>query len=92
NVKLLLEGKTNEKYEKFEAVQYKVLLGLNYFIKVFINSSSESMKALLASGQCGSSCSYASNNACTQGISGEDDLELSGYQTNKTKNEELSYF
>ncbi|NP_001009177.1 stefin A3-like 1 precursor [Rattus norvegicus] len=70
-VKPLLEEKTNEKYEKFQAVDYKVqvVAGKNYFIKMDVGH----IKVF-------------------QGLSGEDDLELSGYHTNKTKNDELTSF
>ncbi|XP_021044664.1 stefin-2-like [Mus pahari] len=75
-VRSLLEEKTNEKYEKFEATEYKVQVvqGLNYFIKMDVG--------------CG--C-YLHINVLS-GISSENDLKLIGYQTNKTKNDELTYF
>ncbi|XP_006248477.2 stefin-2 [Rattus norvegicus] len=75
-VKPLLEKKTNGKYEKFEAVQYKVqvVAGLNYFIKVDVG------------------CGCYVHLRVFSGISRENDLELHGYQTNKSKNDELTYF
>ncbi|EDM11284.1 stefin A2 [Rattus norvegicus] len=75
-VKTLLEEKTNGKYEKFEAIQYKVqvVAGRNYFIKMDV----------------GHGC--FTHIKVFQGLSGKDDLELSGYQTNKTKNDELTHF
>ncbi|XP_052014888.1 stefin-3-like [Apodemus sylvaticus] len=71
-----LEEKTNHKYEKFKAVEYKsqVVAGQNYFIKIDLG------------------CSHFLHMKVYCGLSGEDDLELQGYQTNKTKNEELTYF
>ncbi|XP_021010031.1 stefin-2-like [Mus caroli] len=75
-VRPLLEEKTNEKYEKFKAIEYKVQVvqGLNYFIKMDV----------------GRGC-YLHINVLS-GISSENDLELTGYQTNKAKNDELTYF
>ncbi|XP_032755169.1 stefin-3-like [Rattus rattus] len=75
-VKPLLEKKTNEKNEKFKAVEYKsqVIQGQNYFIKRDVGHGCFAHRKVF------------------QGLSGEDDLELSGYQTNKTKNDELTYF
>ncbi|KAH0501783.1 Stefin-3, partial [Microtus ochrogaster] len=72
-----LEEKTNEKYEKFEATEYKsqVVAGINYFIKVDVgNGNYVHVKVF-------------------QGLAGQDeDLVLSGYQTNKTKDDEITYF
>uniref|UniRef100_A0A8C6GG53 Cystatin domain-containing protein n=1 Tax=Mus spicilegus TaxID=10103 RepID=A0A8C6GG53_MUSSI len=75
-VRSLLEEKTNEKYEKFEAVEYKsqIVAGRNYFIKVDV----------------GHGCFL--HIRLFQGISEEDDWELDDYQVNKTKNDELTYF
>ncbi|NP_001395794.1 stefin A2-like 3 [Rattus norvegicus] len=71
-----LEEKTNEKYEKFEAVQYKVqvVAGNNYFIKVDVG------------------CGCYLHLRVFSGISRENNLELHGYQTNKTENDELTSF
>ncbi|CAO2631724.1 Csta [Lemmus lemmus] len=72
-----LEEKTNEKYEKFEAVEYKtqVVAGVNYFIKVDVGNGNYTHVKVF------------------QGLHGQDeDLELSGYQTNKTKDDEITYF
>ncbi|XP_052014561.1 cystatin-A-like [Apodemus sylvaticus] len=71
-----LEKEINERYEKFEAVEYKtqVVAGVNFFIKVNVgNGSFTHIKVF-------------------QGLGGEDDLELTGYQTNKTEEDELNYF
>ncbi|EDK97922.1 stefin-3 [Mus musculus] len=73
-VRPLLEEQTNEKYEKFEAVEYKsqVVAGQNLFIKIDVgNGCFLHMKVF-------------------RGLSGEDDLKLKGYQTNKTKTDELT--
>ncbi|XP_075811479.1 cystatin-A [Microtus pennsylvanicus] len=72
-----LEEKTNEKYEKFEATEYKsqVVAGTNYFIKVDVGNGNYIHVKVF------------------QGLSGQDeDLVLSGYQTNKTKDDEITYF
>ncbi|XP_052014892.1 cystatin-A-like [Apodemus sylvaticus] len=71
-----LEEKTNEKYEKFEAVEYKtqVVSGLNYFIKIDV----------------GNGCYI--HVRVYRGLSGKDNFELHGYQTNKNKDDELIYF
>ncbi|GAB1303350.1 Cystatin A family member 3 [Apodemus speciosus] len=71
-----LEEKTNEKFEKFEAVEYKtqVVAGQNYFIKIDV----------------GSGCYL--HVKVFRGLSGEDNFELHGYQTNKKKDDELDYF
>ncbi|KAL6029939.1 hypothetical protein STEG23_028867 [Scotinomys teguina] len=76
-VRAQLEEKTNEKYEKFEAVQYKtqVVAGIHYFIKVNVgNDCYIHLKVFEGLNR---------QNAC---------LELSGYQTDKTKDDEISYF
>ncbi|XP_006975768.1 cystatin-A [Peromyscus maniculatus bairdii] len=76
-VRAQLEEKTNEKYEKFEAVEYKtqVVAGVNYFIKVDVGDGRYTHLKVF------------------QGLSGQNEgLELSGYQTNKTKDDELTYF
>ncbi|XP_005071579.1 cystatin-A [Mesocricetus auratus] len=76
-VRAQLEEKTNEKYEKFEAIEYKtqVVAGVNYFIKVDVgNSQYVHLKVY-------------------KGLPGQNEgLQLSGYQTDKTKDDELSYF
>ncbi|XP_038202353.1 cystatin-A [Arvicola amphibius] len=72
-----LEEKTNEKYEKFEAIEYKsqVVAGINYFIKMDVGNDNYIHVKVF------------------QGLAGQDeDLELSGYQTNKTKDDEINYF
>ncbi|XP_052014100.1 stefin-2-like [Apodemus sylvaticus] len=75
-----LEEKSNEKYEKFEAVVYKLQVlidGKNYFIKITFMD-------------VGSGCYF--HIKVFSDISNENDLELRGYETNKTKNDELTYF
>ncbi|XP_034371363.1 stefin-1-like [Arvicanthis niloticus] len=76
NVRPQLEGKTNEKYEKFKAVEYKsqVVSGIIYFIKVDV----------------GNGCFI--HIKVFSGPSGKDNYELHSYQTNKTKNDELTDF
>ncbi|XP_032755171.1 stefin-1-like [Rattus rattus] len=71
-----LEENTNEKYEKFEAVEYKTqfVAGQNYFIKMDVG------------------CRGFLHIKVFSAHSGKDDLELHGYRTNKTKNDELTYF
>ncbi|XP_052596418.1 cystatin-A [Peromyscus californicus insignis] len=76
-VKAQLEEKTNAKYEKFEAVEYKtqVVAGINYFIKVDVGDGRYMHLKVF------------------QGLTRQNEhLELSGYQTNKTKDDELTYF
>ncbi|XP_052014101.1 stefin-2-like [Apodemus sylvaticus] len=71
-----LEEKSSEKYEKFEAVVYKLQVlsdGKNYFIKMDVG------------GGCYLHIKVFSN------ISNENDLELRGFETNKRKNDELTY-
>uniref|UniRef100_A0A8C6GFT3 Cystatin domain containing 4 n=1 Tax=Mus spicilegus TaxID=10103 RepID=A0A8C6GFT3_MUSSI len=75
-VKSLLEEKTNEKYEVFKAVQYKSQVVAGQ--NYFIKMD------------VGGGC-FLHIKVFT-GISGENVLELSGYQTNKTRKDELSYF
>ncbi|GAB1300244.1 Cystatin-A [Apodemus speciosus] len=85
-VRRQLEEKTNEKYEKFEAVEYKtqVVAGANYFIK-----GAGEMTQLLRINVGNGSFIHIK---VFQGLGGEDDLELTGYQTNKTEEDELNYF
>ncbi|CAH6792308.1 cystatin-A [Phodopus roborovskii] len=76
-VRAQLEEKTNEKYEKFEAVEYKtqVVAGVNYFIKVDVGNGQYVHLKIF------------------KGLPGQnEDLELTAYQTNKTKDDELTYF
>ncbi|XP_060226895.1 cystatin-A-like [Meriones unguiculatus] len=74
-IKPQLEEQTNEKYETYEAVEYKtqVVAGVNYFIKVDVGGA---------------------RYIITKAFSGIDDpgFELSGYQANKTRDDELTYF
>ncbi|XP_051005839.1 stefin-3-like [Acomys russatus] len=75
-VRAQLEEKTNEKYEKYEAVEYKsqVVAGSNYFIKINVGGGRYLHVKVF------------------RGLSGQnDDFELSGYQVNKTKDDELTY-
>ncbi|XP_021045469.1 stefin-1-like [Mus pahari] len=71
-----LEAKTNEKYEKFEAVEYKTqtVAGENIFIKMDV----------------GHDCFI--HIKIFSGLTGKDNYELHGYQTNKTRDDELTYF
>ncbi|NP_001076012.1 stefin-1 [Mus musculus] len=71
-----LEAKTNKKYEKFEAVEYKtqVVAGENIFIKMDV----------------GHGCFI--HIKVFNGPTGKDNYELHGYQTDKTMDEELTYF
>ncbi|EGV92675.1 cystatin-A [Cricetulus griseus] len=76
-VRAQLEEKTNEKYEKFEAVEYKtqVVAGVNYFIKMDVGNGKYIHLKIF------------------KGLPGQNEgVELSGYQTNKTKDDELTYF
>ncbi|NP_001076011.1 cystatin A family member 3 precursor [Mus musculus] len=71
-----LEARTSEKYEKFEAVEYKsqFVAGRNYFIKMDVG------------------CGCFLHIKVYRAHSGKDNFELHGYQTNKTKTDELTYF
>ncbi|XP_021011003.1 cystatin-A-like [Mus caroli] len=75
-VRPLLEEKTNEKYEVFKAVQYKSQVVAGQ--NYFIKMD------------VGGGCFL--HIKVFRRISGENVLELSGYQTNKTRKDELSYF
>ncbi|XP_004578329.1 cystatin-A [Ochotona princeps] len=72
-----LEEETNERYEQFEAVEYKtqVVAGTNYYIKVRVGEDRyihmKIFKSLPGRNQ---------------------DLVLSAYQTDKSKNDELIGF
>ncbi|XP_032123590.1 cystatin-A [Sapajus apella] len=76
-VKPQLEEKTNEKYEKLEAVEYKtqVVAGINYYIKV----------------RAGDNC-YIHLKVFKSLPGQNEDLVLSGYQTDKSKDDELTGF
>ncbi|XP_031220542.1 cystatin-A-like [Mastomys coucha] len=73
-VRAQLEEQTNEKYEKYEADQYKtqVVAGVNYFIKINLGDGSFIHIKVY------------------KDLSGN--LKLTGYQTKKTKDDELTYF
>ncbi|XP_031220545.1 stefin-3-like [Mastomys coucha] len=75
-VRAQIEEETNEKYDKFKAVEYKsqTVAGQNLFIKVDV----------------GRGCFL--HIKVFRGFSGKEDLELLGYETNKTKNDELTSF
>ncbi|EDM11285.1 rCG64393 [Rattus norvegicus] len=75
-VRALLEEKINAKYEKFKAIEYKSQVVAGQ--NYFIKMD------------VGGGCFL--HIKVFRGLSGEDNLELSDYQTNKTKNDELSYF
>ncbi|XP_063081406.1 cystatin-A-like [Cavia porcellus] len=77
-IKPQLEEKTNESYQEFTAIEYKtqVVAGTNYFIKIQIG---------------GQVCVHIKVFKPLPGQN-EDALQLSGYQTGKSKDDELSYF
>ncbi|XP_003464211.2 cystatin-A [Cavia porcellus] len=77
-VKPQLEEKTNESYEEFIAILYKsqVVAGINYFIKIQIG---------------GQVCVHIKVFKPLPGQN-EDALQLSGYQTGKSKDDDLTYF
>ncbi|XP_050777370.1 protein MIX23 isoform X1 [Gopherus flavomarginatus] len=78
-VKLQLEGKTNEKYLVFVAIQYKtqVVAGINYFIKVSVSTSTDECVHLRV---------FQSLPHENKGPS------LTSYETGKTKADPLNYF
>uniref|UniRef100_A0A8C4VTW3 Mitochondrial matrix import factor 23 n=1 Tax=Gopherus evgoodei TaxID=1825980 RepID=A0A8C4VTW3_9SAUR len=78
-VKLQLEGKTNEKYLVFVAIQYKaqVVAGINYFIKVSVSNSTDECVHLRV---------FQSLPHENKGPS------LTSYETGKTKADPLNYF
>ncbi|XP_051005836.1 cystatin-A-like [Acomys russatus] len=76
-VKPQLEEETNEKFEKYEATEYKsqVVAGVNYYIKVDVGGGRYLHVKVF------------------RGLPGQnEDLVLSGYQDNKSKDDELTYF
>ncbi|XP_005386564.1 PREDICTED: cystatin-A [Chinchilla lanigera] len=77
-VKSQLEEKTNESYQEFVAVEYKsqVVAGVNYFIKVRVGDHGYVHIKVFKP--------LPGQN--------EDTLELSGYQTGKSKEDELTGF
>uniref|UniRef100_A0A8C4XXM8 Mitochondrial matrix import factor 23 n=1 Tax=Gopherus evgoodei TaxID=1825980 RepID=A0A8C4XXM8_9SAUR len=79
SVKLQLEGKTNEKYLVFVAIQYKaqVVAGINYFIKVSVSNSTDECVHLRV---------FQSLPHENKGPS------LTSYETGKTKADPLNYF
>ncbi|EDL02193.1 mCG1025858, isoform CRA_a, partial [Mus musculus] len=102
-----LEAKTNKKYEKFEAVEYKtqVVAGENIFIKVD-TTLPQALMQLFPVAQLylhfyhwslitplmdvGHGCFI--HIKVFNGPTGKDNYELHGYQTDKTMDEELTYF
>ncbi|KAI4548345.1 hypothetical protein MJG53_001029 [Ovis ammon polii x Ovis aries] len=76
-VKPQLEGKTNETYEEFTAIEYKtqVVAGINYYIKIQTGDNRyihiKVFKSLPQQNQS---------------------LTLTGYQVDKTKDDELTGF
>ncbi|EDM11283.1 stefin A3 (predicted) [Rattus norvegicus] len=75
-VKRQLEEKTNEKYEKFKVVEYKSQVVAGQILF---------MKVDVGNGRF-------LHMKVLRGLSGDDDLKLLDYQTNKTKNDELTDF
>ncbi|XP_021041100.1 stefin-3 [Mus caroli] len=73
-VRPLLEEQTHEKYEKFKAVEYK--------------SQVVAGQNLFIKMDVGNGCFL--HMKVFRGLSREDDLKLKGYQTNKTKTDELT--
>ncbi|XP_003469356.2 cystatin-A [Cavia porcellus] len=77
-IKPQLEEKTNESYQEFTAIEYKtqVVAGTNYFIKIRVDNDGYVHVRVF------------------EPLPGrnEDALQLSGYQTGKSKDDELSYF
>uniref|UniRef100_A0ABK0LUE1 Stefin A3 n=1 Tax=Rattus norvegicus TaxID=10116 RepID=A0ABK0LUE1_RAT len=76
HVKRQLEEKTNEKYEKFKVVEYKSQVVAGQILF---------MKVDVGNGRF-------LHMKVLRGLSGDDDLKLLDYQTNKTKNDELTDF
>ncbi|XP_032755163.1 cystatin-A-like [Rattus rattus] len=75
-VKAQLEEKTNKKCEKYEAVEYKTQVVAG--INYFIKMD------------MGHDC--FTHIKVFKGLSENGDLKLTGYQTNKTRDDELTYF
>ncbi|XP_034371301.1 cystatin-A-like [Arvicanthis niloticus] len=75
-VKPQLEEETNEKYEQFKAVEYKTQVVAGINYFIKINVGGGRFTHIKV----------------FKDLSGEDHFELTGYQTNKTKNDELTYF
>ncbi|XP_028608122.1 cystatin-A-like [Grammomys surdaster] len=75
-VKAQLEEKTNEKYENFKAVEYKTQVVAGTNYFIKVDVGNDSFIHLKV----------------FKDLSGEDHFELTGYQTNKTKDDELTYF
>ncbi|XP_055480732.1 cystatin-A [Psammomys obesus] len=74
-IKPQLEEQTNEKYETYEAVEYKtqVVAGINYFIKIHVGGGRYIHVKAFRSVH-------------------DHDIELSGYQADKTRDDDLTYF
>ncbi|KAF0879125.1 CYTA protein, partial [Crocuta crocuta] len=76
-VKSQLEEKTNETYQKFEAIEYKtqVVAGINYYIKVQVGDNRYIHIKVF------------------KGLPVQDSsLTLTGYQTGKSEDDELTGF
>ncbi|XP_034371705.1 stefin-3-like [Arvicanthis niloticus] len=71
-----LEEQTNKKYEKFEAIEYKSQV---------VAGQNYFIKMDIG-------CGGFLHIKAFRGISKEDDWQLDGYQANKNKNDELTYF
>nr|XP_021490320.1 cystatin-A [Meriones unguiculatus] len=74
-IKPQLEEQTNEKYETYEAVEYKtqVVAGVNYFIKIHVGGGRYIHVKAFSSVH-------------------DHSIVLSGYQADKTRDDELTYF
>ena len=75
-VKAQLKEETNDKYEEFEAVVYKTQVVAG--VNYFIKVD--------VGGGCFTHIKVFKD------LSGKNNLELTGYQTNKTEDDELTYF
>ncbi|EHB00959.1 Cystatin-A [Heterocephalus glaber] len=77
-VKPQLEEKTNQSYQEFKAEEYKsqVVAGINYYIKIRVDNG----------------CYIHIKVFLPLSGQHEDTLELSGYQTDKSKEDELTGF
>ncbi|XP_006162422.1 cystatin-A [Tupaia chinensis] len=76
-VKSQIEEETNEKFEEFEAEEYKtqVVAGINYFVKIKVGGSRYIHAKIF------------------KGLPGQnEELVLCGVQTNKAKDDELTGF
>uniref|UniRef100_A0A8C6GG22 Cystatin domain-containing protein n=1 Tax=Mus spicilegus TaxID=10103 RepID=A0A8C6GG22_MUSSI len=75
-VKAQLEEETNEKYEIFKAVEYKTQVVAGVNYFIKMDVGGGSFTHIKV----------------FKDLSGKNNLELTGYQTNKTEDDELTYF